>query len=175
MRRARASAVLAGLLLVGGSVAGCLASWADGVQVPQVTNRYPAEAATALTAAGLRLRVSAFPGITGADAGINGYAVSAQDPAAGTRVGGGDSVTLTLVVSANGGGGFPPLVSDPTKLVRLPSVIGLDPNAAIAQLAPLGVLVDIPATGERTTLAVTSQTPSAGSQVKQGIHVTLGL
>ena len=174
MRYARATAVLAGLLLVGGSVAGCLAPWADGVQVPQVTNRYPAEAGTALTAAGLRLRVSAVPAITGAGTGINGYAVSAQDPAPGTRVAGGDSVALTLVVSANGGG-FPPLVPDPATLVRLPSVIGLDPNAAIAQLAQLGVLVDLRATGERTVLAVTSQTPSAGSQVAHGSHVTLGL
>lgn len=174
MRRTRATAVLGGLLLTGCSLAGCLAGGASGEPVPAVTNQYPADAVASLTAAGLRVRFRAVPAIAAADAGINGYAVVAQDPAAGTRVASGGSVTLTLLNSANGGGP-PPSPPDPTKTVGVPSVIGLDPNAAISELTQLGLLVDVAATGERTTLAVVSQTPRAATVVSQGSHVTLGL
>jgi beta-lactam-binding protein with PASTA domain len=172
-RHAAVAAVLmtASALLTTASLSACRPPWAHTVQAPTATGLYPDQAVTAVEAAGLRVRFRAVPALEEANANTNGYSVTAQEPAAGTQLAPGDTVTLTLTPSVNAGD--EPVT--PAAGVTVPSVVGLDPNAAVRRLTRLGLVVDIPATGPRTVLEVTAQAPSPGTRTTQGSHVRLSL
>jgi hypothetical protein len=161
----------AAALLTAGTLSACRPPWAPALQAPTAIGLYPDQAVTAVEAAGLRVVFRAVPALEGADANTNGYSVTAQAPAAGTQLAPGDTVTLTLTPSVNAGDNL----ITPADGVTVPSVIGLDPNGAVRLLTRLGLVVDIPATGPRTTLVVTGQTPSPGIRTTQGSHVRLSL
>ena len=167
MRSASFAAALACVCLVGG----CRSPWTASVRVPQAAGQMSPDAVAALAKAGLQPRFRAVPAITSADTGINGYYVNDQDPAPGVEVDPGSTVILTLILSANGGD-FPPA---PVASVVVPDVIGLDVTTALGRLTQLGLLVDVPATGERSSVTVVSQSPAPGTRSAQGRHVRLDI
>lgn len=150
------------------TASGC--STAVGV-VPKVTPTYVQDAESAIRAVGLRVEIASVPGVTDADAAVNGYAVSGQSPRAGTHVPSGTLVVLRLVVSFNLGPGG---VGEPG---TVPNLIGLPINSAMEAATSVGLHVTVPAvTHPIANDAVTAQSIPAGSRVKRDsiISLTLG-
>jgi PASTA domain len=149
------------------SASGCSAAF---VVVPKVTPNYPQDAERDIRAAGLRVEIASVPRLTDVDAGVNGYAVSAQSPTAGTHVPTGTIVVLRLNYSANGGPGG---VGKPG---TVPNLIGMPINKAIVAATSAGLHVTVPAVRHHVPSdSVTAQNLQAGSPVKPEAVITLTL
>jgi len=125
-------------------------------KVPNVVGLKAQTAEFRLGQAGLRAAVKEVP-----DSAPKGQVV-AQNPAAGSSVPGGTTVTL-LVSSGKGGGGN----------IGLPNVVGLPVGTATTLLGALGFQVGIGYTSGGPPNRVVSQSPAAGTQLPRGAYVTL--
>jgi penicillin-binding protein 1A len=123
--------------------------------VPNVVGQQVQTAQFRLGQAGLRAAVQEVP-----NSAPKGQVVG-QNPAAGSSVPGG--TTVTLLVSAGKGGGN----------VVLPNVVGLPAGTARNLLGALGFRVGIGYTGGGPRNRVVSQSPAAGTPLPRGSYVTL--
>jgi PASTA domain len=185
-RRQMGMRVLAVLLLVIGS-AGCSISSEGGssgaapgdsapsaptsaVVVPRLKPMYVQQAERALRAAGLRVVIPSVPKVADADAGVNGYAVRSQAPAAGARVPAGTPVVLRLALSVNGGPG------GVGKLGVVPNLVGLPINRALSAATAVGLHVTVAPVAHRLSSdAVTKQSLTPGAPVGADEVITLHL
>jgi beta-lactam-binding protein with PASTA domain len=183
-RRRTVAAAVGAAALIGTGTAVPLALRGDGRRAQSLTvgrphphtvvpvaasNAYPAEATAALCAAGLHPLYVTAPPITGADTGINGYAVTSLSPPPGSKVRAGSTVRISLAESANGGPASPVVTTSTT----VPSVTGLDVNKALSVITALGLHADVTVSAPTGSLQVTGQTPAAASQAPGGSTVTL--
>ncbi len=149
-----AAAVLAAVVVVAVVVAGG-DDEAAAVTVPDVQGRAATVAVAALTGAGLQ------PSPPNANGLPCDPLVATQDPAGGSPVSKGTTVTLTFAPCGTG-------------LLTVPDVEGQAASAAIARLTAGGfVTVPPDTTGLPCNPAVTSQRPAAGSPAATGTIVTL--
>ncbi|MEV6431791.1 Stk1 family PASTA domain-containing Ser/Thr kinase [Nocardia sp. NPDC051463] len=122
------------------------------VKVPDVRGRATAEATKMLTDAGITVRETRMQ----YDKNVEGDKVIGTDPAAGTTVQSGDSVTL-LVSNA----------------VKMPMVVGQSVADARAKLQGLGLQVTVRQLTPSDSSLVISQNPGGLSKVEPGTTVTL--
>jgi serine/threonine-protein kinase len=130
------------------------------VTVPPLTQSTQAQASAALTRLGLKPVVQTAPND---DAATKGQ-VTAQDPAAGTKVDPGASVTIT--------------VSTGPDTVRVPDVSGMSKADATAALKEVGLTVSTTDTVESATQdagKVIGSDPAAGKTVNKDSSVALHL
>jgi hypothetical protein len=140
------------------------------IVVPRVKPMYVQQAERALREAGLRVVIASVPKVADADAGVNGYAIRGQAPAAGTRVPIGTPVLLRLALSVNGGPG------GVGKLGVVPDLVGLPINRALAVATAVGLHVTVaPVAHHVPSDAVTKQSLAPGSRVDAGEVITLRL
>lgn len=166
-----AAGLVAAVLLVVTAVNDGRPPWVPAVATPDVAPASIAGAVARLEAAGLKPRFVGVPALVGGSTGRTGWSVAGQYPAAGRPVAVGGTVRLRLMLGANGGGILPAKRDS----VTVPDVRGVDITPAIDAIVGLGLLVDVPATGERDELVVRSQSPAPGTVTTQGTHVTLRL
>ena len=124
------------------------------VAVPAVVGQAKEDARAALEDAGLKVTV------TNVDSDAPKNEVVGQDPAAGTEVDKGSTVTIT--------------VSRGPQKVEVPDVVGQDKDSARATLRGAGFTVRVaeePSTEKEGT--VLSQSPEGGREVKEGSTVTI--
>ena len=148
------------------------ARWAGcpSVIVPNAKPGYVQDAVQTLRSAGLRIRITSIPPITGADASTDGYAITAQTPAAGVAVVPGSVVTLRVGIAANGGPGG---VGRPSKV---PDLRGMPINVAIGTANAAGLLVNVvPPSRPVDDVRVSAQSIRPGSAVRAGETITLHL
>lgn len=140
------------------------------VVVPRVKPMYVKQAERALRAAGLRVVIASVPKIADVDAGVNGYAVRSQAPAAGARVPPGTPIVLRLAISFNGGPG------GVGKLGVVPDLVGLPINRALSAATAVGLHVTVlPVAHRLSSDAVTKQSLTPGARVDTGEVITLHL
>jgi len=140
------------------------------VVVPRVKPMYVQQAERALRKARLRVVIASVPKVTDADAGVNGYAIRSQAPAAGTRVPAGTPVVLRLAISFNGGPG------GVGKLGVVPDLVGLPINRALSAATAAGLHVTVaPVTHHLSSDAVTKQSVTPGARVDADEAITLHL
>jgi beta-lactam-binding protein with PASTA domain len=140
------------------------------VTVPNgVAPAYPADASAALCKAGLRPLYVTAPTIHDADGNVNGYAVKSSSPPSGRHLKIGSVVDLQLSESVNGGGPWPP----PKGRSVVPNVAGIDINKAVGQITGRGLKANLLPTTPTGALLVTSESPAAGSSIREGSTVTL--
>ncbi|MFC9895494.1 Stk1 family PASTA domain-containing Ser/Thr kinase [Nocardia sp. NPDC127579] len=120
--------------------------------LPDVRGKTVEEATAALTKAGVKIKGQR----TEFDADIESGQVVATDPAAGTVVGSGDSVTL--------------IVSD---AVKVPWVMGSSVGEARKKLVELGFKVRVQSITNSDSSVVVGQAPAATTRVQPGSTVTL--
>src|SRR5262249_61760202 len=134
---------------------------AGSVRVPALTGTRVEDSAAAASAVGLQLRYRSIPALTPADGSRAAYVVVAQSVRSGEPVARGDTIDLTLRVRPGG----PPRPLPGTDVgLSVPSLVGLDPNAAVRAAARTSMAVSIgAASGVTGRLVVTAQTPAAGT------------
>jgi serine/threonine-protein kinase len=142
---------------VGSTVTLVISSGPEQVTVPEVQGSALADARAELEGAGLEVAVESQE-----TADAEPDTVLAQNPAAGTEVDEGSTVTLT--------------VAKEVEQIAVPGVTGLDESAAAERLSGAGLEVDV--SEERVERPsqdgkVLSQTPAAGRQVERGSPVTI--
>ncbi len=157
-RRQRIALFALAALIIAGLLAAGVALAPGHVHVPLLTGRGERPADAALSHAGLHAAVARRYSDS-----IPAGTVIAQAPRAGTSVGDGSSVRLT--VSA----GPPP--------VPVPVLTGAPESAAAAKLAAVGLRVDAHTVVAPGTAAgvVVSQAPAAGSRAPRGSAVALAI
>lgn len=145
-------AVVLALVGVGVLVASFLNSGSSAISVPTLTDIELSTASQQLTDLGL----VAVPKAVAKD-GVDDNVVYAQDPAPGTELKTGESVTLTY---------------NPAKEpVKVPAIQGLSVKDATAKLAPLGLELTVSEVRNDPTLAlgqVILQDPQAGGELRPG-------
>jgi beta-lactam-binding protein with PASTA domain len=131
---------------------------------------YVRQAERALRKAGLRVVIASVPKVTDADAGVNGYAIRSQAPAAGTRVPTGSLFVLQLAISFNGGPG------GVGRLGVVPNLVGLPINRALAAATAVGLHVTVLRVAHRLSSdGVTGQSLTPGARVDMNDAITLHL
>ncbi|WP_420753256.1 PASTA domain-containing protein, partial [Rhodococcus sp. O3] len=139
-------------LAVGSPVKLIISKGAAPVEMPDVSGKKPDAVRTQLEAAGLTVVETREVFDPNVDAGR----VSGTDPATGTEVGAGSSVTL-LVSNA----------------VKVPSLLGRSVTAARNELERLGLGVEVRQVADTDRSVVIGQSPGAGDRVEPGGTVTL--
>ncbi|WP_228539793.1 Stk1 family PASTA domain-containing Ser/Thr kinase [Nocardia sp. XZ_19_385] len=125
---------------------------APPVKLPDVRGKTVEEATTVLTKAGIKVKGQQ----TEFDKAIESGQVVGTDPAAGTTVNSGDSVTL--------------IVSD---AVKIPFVVGSSVGEARQKMVALGFKVQVQSLTDSDSSVVIGQAPGAGSRVEPGTTITL--
>jgi beta-lactam-binding protein with PASTA domain len=133
-----------------------------------VVNNTSTDATLELCAAGLRPLYVKVPAVDRGGGNINGYAVKALSPVAGSTVKSGSTVDVTLAVSVPTYIPLPGLVNG-----KVPDLVGRDINAATLALTTYGLGVHLIPTTPTGSLAVTSESPPPGTIVHGGQTVTL--
>ncbi|AOW92846.1 protein kinase [Rhodococcus sp. WMMA185] len=139
-------------LTTGSQVKVIVSKGAPPVDIPDVKGMSEAEARTALEAVGIIVRDTT----TEFDPRIEGGNAITTDPAAGSRVNAGTSVTLAL-----------------SDAVRIPMLIGQNTGSAREELSRLGLEVRVRQVADTDRSLVISQNPGSGDLVKPGSTVTL--
>ncbi|MBH0121772.1 Stk1 family PASTA domain-containing Ser/Thr kinase [Rhodococcus sp. HM1] len=139
-------------LAVGSPVKVIISKGAAPVEMPDVSGKKPDAARSQLEAAGLTVVETREVFDPDVDAGR----VAGTDPATGTEVGAGSSVTL-LVSNA----------------VKVPSLLGRSVTAARNELERLGLGVEVRQVADTDRSVVIGQSPGAGDRVEPGGTVTL--
>jgi eukaryotic-like serine/threonine-protein kinase len=149
-------ALLVGLIVAGAIVAGLLLTGKDKVNVTNVVGKPQAESELVLKRAGLKTDVTLKESDTAAKGTVTG-----QDPAGGSRVPKGSTVTLT--VSAGPG------------TARVPDLTGQPRSAARKQLTDLGfdIAEEQQASDSVTENRVIGTRPDVGTELDKGSSVTL--
>jgi beta-lactam-binding protein with PASTA domain/predicted Ser/Thr protein kinase len=149
-------ALLVGLIVAGAIVAGLLLTGKDKVNVVNVVGKPQAESELVLKRAGLKTDVTLKESDTAAKGTVTG-----QDPAGGSRVTKGSTVTLT--VSAGPG------------TARVPDLTGQPRSAARKQLTDLGfdITEEQQASDTVTENRVIGTRPDVGTELDKGTTVTL--
>ncbi len=156
--------VIAGLAVVAMAL---VLAWALGAfgthesAVPNLVGMTRADAAGALSAAGLQLGNVTFSG--GPVTGIADGSVTSENPIAGTRV---DPATKIDIVLAG------------SESVRVPDVVGLTEAQATAELQNAGLVSGPVSTVVTSAVAagqITSQSPVAGTTADKGSTVSLSI
>ncbi|HHN46859.1 MAG TPA: PASTA domain-containing protein, partial [Planctomycetes bacterium] len=138
------------------------------VQVPLVTGKPVAEACALVEQAGLKHSVRETTA-----RGVPAGTVLSQDPAAGSKVAVGSTVTLVAVEAEKGR-------PQPVALVQVPNLVGKTEPAAVAALRTAGLTtgdieyVEVPGRG-RGTGRVIRQKPEAGQHVRRGAKVDMSI
>ncbi|MEV6659022.1 Stk1 family PASTA domain-containing Ser/Thr kinase [Nocardia fluminea] len=122
------------------------------VNVPDVRGKTAEEAASALTTAGLVVRETRVQ----FDKNVEGDKAIATEPAVGTTLQSGD--TVTLIVS---------------NAVKVPNVMGQTVGNARSKLQQLGLRVEVKSLTDSDSSLVIGQVPGFGSNVEAGSVVTL--
>ncbi|WP_067459136.1 Stk1 family PASTA domain-containing Ser/Thr kinase [Nocardia alba] len=122
------------------------------VNVPDVRGKTTEEAASALTTAGLVVRETRVQ----FDKNVEGDKAVATEPAVGTTLQSGD--TVTLIVS---------------NAVKVPNVMGQTVGNARSKLQQLGLRVEVKSLTDSDSSLVIGQVPGFGSNVEAGSVVTL--
>ncbi|MEU8894323.1 Stk1 family PASTA domain-containing Ser/Thr kinase [Nocardia sp. NPDC048505] len=125
---------------------------APPVQLPDVRGKTVDEATSVLSKAGIKVKNQR----TEFDKAIESGQVVGTDPAAGTTLNSGDSVTL--------------IVSD---AVKIPFLVGSSVGDARQKLVALGFKVQVQSLTDSDTSVVIGQAPGAGSRVEPGSTITL--
>ncbi|MEZ5154152.1 Stk1 family PASTA domain-containing Ser/Thr kinase [Rhodococcus zopfii] len=139
-------------LAVGSAVKVIISKGAAPIEMPDVAGKKPDAARSQLEDAGLAVVDTREVFDPNVDAGR----VSGTDPATGTEVGAGSSVTL-LVSNA----------------VKVPSLLGRSVPAARKELERLGLAVEVRQVADTDRSVVIGQSPGAGDRVEPGGTVTL--
>jgi serine/threonine-protein kinase len=149
-------ALLVGLVVAGAIVAGLLLTGKDKVDVVNVVGKPQAESELVLKRAGLKTDVTMKESETAPKGTVTG-----QDPAGGSRVPKGSTVTLT--------------VSSGPGTARVPDLTGQPRSAARRQLAELGfeVTEERQASDTVTENRVIGTRPDVGTELDKGTPVTL--
>ncbi|MFC6012003.1 Stk1 family PASTA domain-containing Ser/Thr kinase [Nocardia lasii] len=122
------------------------------VNVPDVRGKSTEDATAALTKAGLTVRETRVQ----FDKNVEGDKAIATDPAVGTTLQSGD--TVTLIVS---------------NAVKVPNVMGQSVGSARAKLQQLGLQVEVKSLTDSDSSLVIGQVPGINSNVEAGSTVTL--
>jgi beta-lactam-binding protein with PASTA domain/predicted Ser/Thr protein kinase len=149
-------ALLVGLIVAGAIVAGLLLTGKDKINVVNVVGKPQAESELVLKRAGLKTDVTLKESDTAAKGTVTG-----QDPAGGSRVPKGSTVTLT--------------VSSGPGTARVPDLTGQPRSAARKQLTDLGfkIVEEQQASDSVTENRVIGTRPDVGQELDKGSSVTL--
>jgi beta-lactam-binding protein with PASTA domain len=156
------TATIVGLALLGMAVAGGFLWWRNNMaRVPTVVGAAPDAARSTLAQAGLNVGLLSYS--TQIEPGVAEGAVSSQDPASGTWVRRGTTVSL--------------VVNGPEK-IKVPTVVGKTQAEALTTLQAAGLTIGaITSTYDATAPAgsVISQDPVASSEATKGAPVTISV